>query len=557
MRCCGASGRSPTSTASGVFSQSPNGVRTLVLGVRPTIDTVFDERARIAAAGGEVPRMRWWNAARAGRRVEERWRRVAGIALAALVGLALSGAGSATPGGVSGGKATAFTGYAFDACNAPKPESLAAWLASPYRALGIYIGGANRACANTQLSPDWTASAVATGWSLIPLYVGLQAPCVGGKGLAKISPALASSQGTAAADDAAVDAAAVGLAAGSPIYFDMEAYALSNPACTAAVQAFVTAWVNELHALGYLAGVYGSAASTIRDLQALATTASAPDEVWIADWNGNESVFGNPYVSDALWTNHQRIHQYRGAHHETWGGVTIDIDSNYVDAAVVGAGGTLPVPPPPLPTPAPGESAAGSVTSIDGGATVSWPAGAFQQSVVVSLTPALPAEPVAGFGGGGYGVQLQVQQTATALLRKGFSAPLTIHLTRRPDGLAPMSSSDGVGWQPLPPLYSGALPTGARAGYTRNADGSVDIADDRRRLLRAPPREDTATRPDGPGRPLLARPARPQLAEVGRRGWSSRLLPGHTRREAAPLDPRPDHGRSLRGSTTPRRASTA
>ena len=52
------------------------------------------------------------------------------------------------------GKATAFTGYAFDACNAPKPESLTAWLASPYRALGIYIGGANRACANTQLSPD-------------------------------------------------------------------------------------------------------------------------------------------------------------------------------------------------------------------------------------------------------------------------------------------------------------------------------------------------------------------------------------------------------------------
>jgi hypothetical protein len=441
--------------------------------------------------------MRWWSSARA-LGVERHWRRVGGVALATVLGLALSGAGSSAPGAASEGKATAFTGYAFDACNAPKPESLAAWLASPYRAVGIYIGGANRACANAELSPEWTASAVASGWNLIPLYVGLQAPCVGGKGLARISPALASSQGTAAADDASGAASAVGLAAGSPIYFDMEAYALANPSCTAAVQAFVTAWVNELHALGYLAGVYGSAGSTIRDLQALAATASSPDDVWIADWNGNESVFGNPYVSDALWTNHQRIHQYRGSHHETWGGVTIDIDSSYVDAAVVGPGGTLPVPAAPLPAPSPGASAAGSVTSIDGGATVSWPAGAFQQSVVVSLTPALPAEPVPGFAGGGYGVQLQVQQTATALLREGFGAPLTIHIAHRPDGLAPMSSRDGATWQPLPPLYSGALPTGAKAGYTRNADGSVDIATTAGGFFALLPEK---SRPPAPGAP--------------------------------------------------------
>jgi hypothetical protein len=402
--------------------------------------------------------MRWWLAV-----------------LAAALGLALVATCSASQGATSLGKATAYTGYAFDACNAPKAATLNAWLASPYRALGIYIGGANRACSNPELSPEWTASAVATGWSLIPLYVGLQAPCVGQDGLAKISPAIASSQGTAAADDADTDASALGLAAGSPIYFDMEGYALNNPACTQAVQAFVTAWVNELHALGHLAGVYGSAASTIRDLQALAATASGPDEVWIADWNGNQSVFGDPYISDTLWTNHQRLHQYAGGHHETWGGVTLDVDSSYADAAVVGAGGTLPVPAPPNPLPSPGESAAGSVSSVDGVSSVSWPAGAFQQSVVVSLTPALPVQPVEGFAGGGYGVQLQVQQTATALLRNGFTAPLTIHIGKDAPGLAPMSSSDGINWQPIPPLYSGALPKGARAGYSRNADGSVDV----------------------------------------------------------------------------------
>ena len=50
------------------------------------------------------------------------------------------------------------------------------------------------------------------------------------------------------------------------------------------------------------------------------------------------------------------------AHHETWGGVTIDIDSNYVDAAVVGSAERPPLPAPPTPLPSPGESAAGSVT---------------------------------------------------------------------------------------------------------------------------------------------------------------------------------------------------
>ena len=143
-------------------------------------------------------------------------------------------------------------------------------------------------------------------------------------------------QGAAAADDAIARATAIGLPAGSPIYFDMEAYSMKDAACTQAVQAFVAAWVTQLHARGYVAGVYGSAASTMRDMQALAGTPSAPDAVWIGNWNGSESVFGDPYVSDTLWTNHQRIHQYRGGHKETWGGVTLSIDNDYVDAPVVG-----------------------------------------------------------------------------------------------------------------------------------------------------------------------------------------------------------------------------
>ena len=61
-----------------------------------------------------------------------------------------------------------------------------------------------------------------------------------------------------------------------------------------------------------------------------------PDDAWIANWNGQASVFGDQYVSDSLWADHQRVHQYKGGHKETWGGVTINIDSDYVDGAVVG-----------------------------------------------------------------------------------------------------------------------------------------------------------------------------------------------------------------------------
>ena len=47
-------------------------------------------------------------------------------------------------------------------------------------------------------------------------------------------------------------------------------------------------------------------------------------------------------IPSTAWANHQRIHQFRGGHDETWGGTTINIDSDYVDGATVGVG-TPPV----------------------------------------------------------------------------------------------------------------------------------------------------------------------------------------------------------------------
>ncbi len=53
-------------------------------------------------------------------------------------------------------------------------------------------------------------------------------------------------------------------------------------------------------------------------------------------------------MPSSAWNKHQRIHQFRGGHDETYGGVTINIDSDYVEGATVGAAAPVPPPLPPL-----------------------------------------------------------------------------------------------------------------------------------------------------------------------------------------------------------------
>ena len=384
-------------------------------------------------------------------------------ALAALIALFVPSAASSSP----RAPAATYTGYGFEACNAPSLEALNAWLASPYRAIGIYIGGATRSCANSQLTAQWTASALASGWSLIPTYVGLQAPCISNTKRARFSAANAQSSGTAAADDAIGDTVALGLPAGIPIYFDMEAYAVKDAACTLAVQTFVSAWVAELHARGYVAGVYGSSSSTARDMQALVATGTGPDNLWFANWNNNDGLFGDPYVSDALWANHQRIHQYRGGHTETFGGFSINIDSDFVDAAVVVPAVT---PPPPAP-----EGQPGSASSDDGIASVTWPASVFPDGAQVTLTSSVPGTTLPGYGTGGYAVQLAATDTVTLAPVKTFAAPLALTVASQGGALAPVYSTNGRTWTRVPALLDGALVRGARTGYERKDDGSFAV----------------------------------------------------------------------------------
>src|SRR5438105_10871938 len=136
-----------------------------------------------------------------------------GVAARIAVGVVLVGmlVASASPASPQRG-ASLYSGPGFDTCSAPSLATMQSWLSSPYRAVGVYIGGSNRACPDGNLSASWTASVVSSGWSLLPLYVGLQAPCVTQPGLALIDPANAASQGTAAADDAVARAGVFAIA---------------------------------------------------------------------------------------------------------------------------------------------------------------------------------------------------------------------------------------------------------------------------------------------------------------------------------------------------------
>lgn len=241
--------------------------------------------------------------------------------------------GLARPAQAAGG---IYTGLGFDACSAPSAAAMSAWGSSSYRAVGVYIGGANMACSQANLTSSWVSSETAAGWHLIPTYVGLQAPS-NSCGCAAITPGQAQAEGTAAAADAVAQAQGLGIGPGNPIYYDMEAYPRGGTN-TSAVLAFLSAWTAQLHADSYASGVYSSGGSGISDLVAqVGTGYLEPDDLWVADWN-NQKTTSDPYIPSGDWANHQRLHQYQGGHNETHGGVTLNIDGDYLDGATAGGG---------------------------------------------------------------------------------------------------------------------------------------------------------------------------------------------------------------------------
>jgi uncharacterized protein YraI len=232
--------------------------------------------------------------------------------------------------------ATITTGPAFDTCTAPSIAALQAWRAAPYDRVNIYFGGVNRGCSQPNLTGSWVAQATALGYRLIPTYFGRQPSCTRSTKPYRFTATNAASYGTSEANDAIAKVRALGILPGSALYADVEHYNRGDASCVTAVRRYVSAWTKTLHAGGYLAGVYVHQDSGLPDLSAvyLSTTYARPDAVWMARWDGNPSLTNWPTAPNAQWSFHQRVKQYRGDHDETWGGVTLNIDNDQIDAPV-------------------------------------------------------------------------------------------------------------------------------------------------------------------------------------------------------------------------------
>jgi len=215
-----------------------------------------------------------------------------------------------------------YHGPGLDACAAPSASYMSAWRRlSSYRAIGVYIGGSDRACAQPNLTAGWIRAQAAAGWHFMPMYVGPQAEF----GQLGRHPG---HQGRAAANDAVAAAEGLGLGPGTPLYYDMEAYA---PGQAHAALAFLSSWTSRLHALGYSSGVYGSSGAGVGYLarQYFTRKYAIPDVIFDALWNGEPNT-ADSVLRSGEWTG-RRVHQYQGNVVRSYGGDAMEIDEDFLN----------------------------------------------------------------------------------------------------------------------------------------------------------------------------------------------------------------------------------
>ena len=233
----------------------------------------------------------------------------------------------------------------FDACSLATVAQLQTWwTSSPYKTVGVYIGGDEFACSSglSSLTPSYVSSVLSQGWEIVPIWVGPQGVQTSTNFTYTISstPATANAQGVTEADSAVAAMISLGMGQGSTIAYDMEAYAYTVAANVAATQAFIEGWTTELHAKGYLSAVYSGHNEFDNWTPSLVTPAI--DTIWFTYFFSNgvacgarcETVYPTTIdLSTTAWLNHHRSRQTSSGFNSTYGGLTLNIDEDYTDAA--------------------------------------------------------------------------------------------------------------------------------------------------------------------------------------------------------------------------------
>jgi probable HAF family extracellular repeat protein len=229
----------------------------------------------------------------------------------------------------------------FDVSDVPTvAQMLTWWNSSPYYDIHIYLPGSPNRHVDKNLIPSWLSSVTSPpqGWGVIPVWFGLQSSCIINQPLVKqyFGPTAseATAQGVTEANKAIAAAKALGIQ-GTIIYHDIENYTV-NSTCSPVVKAFVAGWDSAVLSNGYLAGIYANPGPINSDISQVSPI---PNEIWItktpAAPNPPKVTIWNQGISDSLWPNNQRRHQFLiDQTNVTFGGVALTIDDDIDDALV-------------------------------------------------------------------------------------------------------------------------------------------------------------------------------------------------------------------------------
>jgi hypothetical protein len=171
--------------------------------------------------------------------------------------------------------------------------------------------------------------------------MGPQPACTTSSKKIRFTAAQATATGRTAASDAVVQARSLGIAKGSTVFLDVEAYATGDAVCRRSVLDYQSAWTARLHDLGYLSGFYSSLSSGVADQVSVygSTSWVRPDYLWFARYD-KADVVTEAAIPSRLWP-HRRLKQYQSPTQtggpETWGGQTLNVDRDQIDVRPVPA----------------------------------------------------------------------------------------------------------------------------------------------------------------------------------------------------------------------------
>jgi hypothetical protein len=219
-----------------------------------------------------------------------------------------------------------FHGQGIAPCRIPSATVMADWLASPYRAIFVFIGPVSGCGGN--ITASWVHTVENQGWTIFPVYVGPQASCaLSSHPNPTINPAHPAAGGARAADHAITQLRKLGLTISVPVIYDMEGY--TDGCGGSGVTRFLDAWDKELHKNNYRSGVFEDNFSNINDLVKARSSISEPDIIWF----GAYKAYAKRYFRLALDVWNQRyIYTYLDSFpKETYGGVPLTFERNVID----------------------------------------------------------------------------------------------------------------------------------------------------------------------------------------------------------------------------------